>query len=40
MFKFAARKELRDFTLDLSLQVADGEIMVLMGGTVPEKRLF
>ncbi len=32
MFKFAARKELRDFTLDLSLQVADGEIMVLMGG--------
>ncbi|GAA5263119.1 sulfate/molybdate ABC transporter ATP-binding protein [Methanocalculus sp. MC3] len=32
MFKFAARKELRDFTLDLSLEVADGEIMVLMGG--------
>ena len=32
MFKFAASKQLRDFTLDLSLQVADGEIMVLMGG--------
>ncbi|HIJ07631.1 MAG: ABC transporter related [Methanomicrobiales archaeon 53_19] len=32
MFKFAASKQLRDFTLDLSIQVADEEIMVLMGG--------
>ncbi|MCQ1539474.1 ATP-binding cassette domain-containing protein [Methanocalculus taiwanensis] len=32
MFKFSASKQLRDFSLDISLQVADGEIMVLMGG--------